>query len=64
MEKDSHYIADSPDNGHVPASYVDPVTGIESKQGRITEAADIYGNIETAEEYGYVTRGYVVCMQS
>lgn len=44
-------------NGHAPATYVDPVTGIESKQGRITEAADIYGDIETAEEYGYVTRG-------
>ena len=23
------------------------------------EAADIYGDIETVEDYGYVTRGYV-----
>ncbi len=38
-------------------SYIDPVTGIENKEGRITEAAGLYGDIETAEEYGYVTRG-------
>jgi amino acid transporter len=57
MEKDTHYVADSPENGHAPAAYVDPATGIESKTGRISEAADIYGDIETAEEFGYVTRG-------
>ena len=26
---------------------------------QLDEAADMYGNLETAEEHGYVTRGYV-----
>jgi amino acid transporter len=63
MSKEQYNVNESPDspdyNGHANAQYVDPATGIESKQGRITEAADVYGNIETAEEYGYVTRGFV-----
>jgi amino acid transporter len=58
MDKEQYNISESTDyNGHAHASYVDPHTGIESKQGRMIEAADIYGNVETAEEYGYVTRG-------
>lgn len=44
-------------NGHSHNSYVDPSTGVETKTGRLGEAADLYGNIETAEEMGYVTRG-------
>jgi hypothetical protein len=60
MSKEQYDVNESQDyNGHANAQYVDPATGIESKQGRITEAADVYGNIETAEEYGYVTRGFV-----
>jgi len=55
-EKDNNLVADATDYGRRP-SYIDPVTGIENKQGRITEAAGLYGDIETAEEYGYVTRG-------
>jgi amino acid transporter len=43
-------------NGH--ATYVDPVSGMESKAGVINEAGEIYGNIETAKEYGYVHRGW------
>ena len=42
-------------NGH--ATYVDPASGMESKAGVMNEAGEIYGNIETAEEYGYVHRG-------
>jgi amino acid transporter len=59
MEKDQYNVNESVEdyNGHAHAAYVDPRTGVESKQGRIAEAADVYGNIETAEEYGYVTRG-------
>lgn len=58
MEKDQYNVNESQDyNGHVHNTYVDPNNGIESKQGRLEEAADLYGNIETAEEYGYVTRG-------
>ena len=68
MEKDAYNVNEAADyngnegadyNGHAQAQYVDPTTGIENKQGRITEAAGIYGDIETAEEYGYVARGYV-----
>ena len=32
---------------------------IENKGLRIGEAADNYGDLQTAEEYGYVSRGYV-----
>jgi hypothetical protein len=61
MEKEQYNVNESPDyNGHAHASYVDPATGIETKAGRIEEAAGLYGNIETAEQYGYVTRGYVL----
>ena len=45
-------------NGEVHPQYVEP-SGVESKQGRIAEAAALYGDLDTAEEYGYVTRGYV-----
>jgi amino acid transporter len=55
-DKDT-YNVDETYNGTQP-HYVDP-SGIESKEGRITEAAALYGDIQTAEEYGYVTRGYV-----
>lgn len=60
MEKDPAYINESPDyTGNGRTTYVDPATGVETKTGRIIEAGELYGNIETAEEYGYVTRGYV-----
>ena len=58
MEKEQYNVSESPDyNGHAHNTYVDPQTGIESKSGRINEAAGLYGDFETAEEYGYVTRG-------
>lgn len=56
-ERDSYHANESY-NGTRP-QYVDPSTGIESKEGRMIEAAALYGDIQTAEEYGYVTRGYV-----
>jgi hypothetical protein len=31
---------------------------IEDKGLRMGEAADVYGDVATAEEYGYVSRGY------
>lgn len=37
--------------------YEDPAQVVESKGVRIGEAADMYGDIATAEDYGYVTRG-------
>lgn len=30
-----------------------------AKETQLGEAAEIYGDIETAEDYGYVSRGYV-----
>jgi amino acid transporter len=30
---------------------------VETKGNHVGEAADIYGDIETAEEFGYVKRG-------
>lgn len=61
MEKE-HYNVDessSPDyNGnHARSQYVDPATGHATKTAGLHEAGELYGNIETAEEYGYVSRG-------
>lgn len=39
--------------------YEDPSSVVERKGGRIGEAADMYGDVATAEDYGYVTRGCV-----
>lgn len=58
-EKEIFSVGETPEgNGH-GGHYVDPVTGEETKSGRILEAGELYGNLETAEEYGYVSRGYV-----
>ncbi|KUJ18413.1 uncharacterized protein LY89DRAFT_684319 [Mollisia scopiformis] len=54
VEKDTYNVDESYNGVH--PQYVDE-NGIESKQGRITEAAALYGDIQTAEEFGYVTRG-------
>jgi hypothetical protein len=32
----------------------------QAKTGRLAEAADLYGNVEEAEQLGYVTRGCVL----
>lgn len=58
-EKDA-YVNDSP-SPTTSHHFVD-ANGQESKDGRIAEAADVYGNIATAEEYGYVKRGYAALM--
>jgi amino acid transporter len=61
MEKENYTVDAMPDfNGHATGQYVDPVTGQESKSGRFMEAGELYGNLQTAEEYGYVSRGYVL----
>ncbi|PQE19160.1 putative general amino acid permease protein [Rutstroemia sp. NJR-2017a BBW] len=58
MEKGHYDVDETPAyNGGSHAQYIDPATGHESKVGRIQEAGELYGNIETAEEYGYVSRG-------
>jgi hypothetical protein len=61
MEKANYTVDATPNfNSHATGHYVEPVTGQESKSGRIMEAGELYGNLETAEEYGYVSRGYVL----
>lgn len=37
--------------------YEDPATLVNEKGIKVGEAADIFGDVQTAEEYGYVTRG-------
>lgn len=63
MDKETYPVNEAPEspssNGHAHNTYVDPESGIETKSGRMHEAADVYGDMETAEEYGYVTRGCV-----
>lgn len=39
--------------------FEDPSRVVETKGIRIGEAADMYGDLATAEDYGYVTRGCV-----
>ncbi len=55
MSKETYGSEAPASNGH--ATYVDPTSGMGSKAGVMNEAGEIYGNIETAEEYGYVQRG-------
>ena len=38
--------------------YDDMARVVDEKGVRIGEAADMYGDLATAEEYGYVSRGY------
>jgi amino acid transporter len=45
-------------DGRASEHYVEPVSGVESKSNTLNEAGETYGNIQTAEGYGYVTRGY------
>ena len=59
MEKDPYNISpeeklsnESPNDYH---GDVEKIT--EEKGARIGEAADMYGDLESAEDYGYVSRG-------
>lgn len=57
-EKDGYMVG-----GESPV-YADAANVVRERGKSIGEAADIYGNIETAEEYGYVTRGSVFAFLS
>ena len=41
------------------ATTIDTPPSMEIKDARLMEAAELYGDIETAQKYGYVARGYV-----
>jgi hypothetical protein len=56
MEKSPVYVDDNA-NGGLDTSPIE--SGDIHNRAQASEAKDIYGDIQTAEEYGYVTRGYV-----
>ena len=65
-EKDSYEMMELEKTKTESALYDDPSTmyddpyRITAERGlQLGEAADMYGDVETAEEHGYVTRGYV-----
>jgi hypothetical protein len=47
------------ENGHAHITAMDPRSSLDIKDGRLLEASEVYGDIETAQKYGYVARGYV-----
>ena len=60
MEKEGHdhgAITKETFVNEAPA-YDEPSHLVETKGIQLGEAADVYGDIGQAEEYGYVSRGY------
>ena len=58
--KDSYEMMELEKTITESALYDDPSRMYEDPyKFTLGEAADMYGNLETAEEHGYVTRGYV-----
>jgi amino acid transporter len=53
--KEPTYAAEKYSNESPPMG--DPSRVVEEKGIRIGEAADMYGDLASAEEYGYVSRG-------
>jgi hypothetical protein len=47
----------SAERGYGDASAIDTPPSVEIKDARLMEAAELYGDVETAQKYGYVTRG-------
>jgi yeast amino acid transporter len=55
MEKEPDYAVD-PNVDHPSNS--EEASKIEARRGsKVNEASDLYGDVQTAEEYGYVSRG-------
>ena len=61
MEKEAYSVnpTEKYSNESPPYGHDDPTRIVEEKGIRLGEAADMYGDLGSAEEYGYVTRGYV-----
>lgn len=57
MDKGAYNVEPKEAYGHDVPPYQDPAGIVETKGIRMGEAADMYGDIQTAEEYGYVSRG-------
>jgi amino acid transporter len=55
-EKQPEYAVDPTATDH--HYNVEEASKIEARRGsKVNEASDLYGDIQTAEEYGYVSRG-------
>lgn len=59
MEKEDYNVAPMRRRSDESPIYDSAARIVEEKGARMGEAADMYGDLETAEEYGYVSRGYV-----
>ena len=60
MEKGGGYHDSEKDgSGSESAPYNEAGNIVEQKGIAIGEAADVYGNLAAAEDFGYVTRGLV-----
>lgn len=57
MDKDAYNVDPKEAYGNPSPPYQDAAGLVETKGIRIGEAADMFGDVETAEEYGYVSRG-------
>jgi hypothetical protein len=55
----AHYELGTSDAG-TGYDHKDAADIVASRGNHIGEAADIYGDVQTAEEYGYVSRGYAL----
>ena len=54
MEKQPDYEV-NPENSNY---HVDEANKLEARRGsKVNEATDMYGDVQQAEEYGYVSRG-------
>ena len=61
MEKDNYVVEDWHELKQWPSRPAsgDPAYMVEQKGLEIGEATDIFGDLQTAEDYGYVNRGCV-----
>jgi hypothetical protein len=59
MEKDPEYRVGMANGSESPDYHVDETSKMAARRGsKANEATDMYGDAATAEEYGYVARGY------
>lgn len=60
MEKDPDYEVGVAVSSDGKEYHIEEVNKAEARRGsKINEATDLYGDVQTAEEYGYVARGFV-----
>ena len=57
MEREEYDLEQKEVFGHGDSAFAGPAYKVEERGIQMGEAADMYGNVETAEDYGYVARG-------